>query len=170
MSAFMFTSVEISGDNDFMVWVTEDQVHIYLRSSGKRVAKTKFPYNEWSHLCWMWKKTGQWWTYVNGKLIKTGYESDEKFKEPFPDSLGNILLGQDKDEDIINQPTQMLHGSMSQFYIYSKLLTRDDVTALYHNKPPANDIVVGWWQFKNITRGENIVESGLPQEILDREL
>lgn len=170
MAAFMFTSVEIAGDNDFMVWVTEDQVHIYLRSGGKRVANTKFKDNEWSHLCWMWQNTGQWWTFINGKQVKTGYESDPKFKEPFPDSSGNIILGQDKDEDTINQDTQMLHGSITQLFIYSKHLSQDEIISLYHNRPPSDNIVVGWWKFKNTTSGPDIVESALPKEILERDL
>lgn len=169
MSAFMFTSVEISGDNDLMVWLTKDQVHVYLRSGGRRVANTHFADKKWNHLCWMWKKTGQWWTYINGEMKKTGVESDKKFREPFPDSLGNLLLGQDKDEDTINQETQMLHGSLTQLYIYGKELTKDDIIALYNNKPPASGVAIGWWQFKNTTQGVDIVESALPKEIMDRD-
>uniref|UniRef100_A0A7M5WMM5 EGF-like domain-containing protein n=2 Tax=Clytia hemisphaerica TaxID=252671 RepID=A0A7M5WMM5_9CNID len=172
MSAFLYTSVEIEGDNDLSIWVTKDQAHVYLKSSGKRIAQTTFPENEWSHLCWIWENSGRWLTYVNGDLKKAGFEANDKFQSSFPDSLGNLVLGQDKDEDTINQDAQMLHGSISQFMIYNSMLTRDDVVAVYQNRAPIDNIVVGWWQFKNITNSptNEIAEGPFPKEILDREV
>ena len=138
MSAFLYTSVEIEGDNDLSIWVTKDQAHVYLKSSGKRIVQTAFTENGWSHICWVWEKSGRWWTYVNGDLKKAGFEANDKFQSSFPDSLGNLVLGQDKDEDTINQHTQMLHGSITQFMIYSSKLTRDDVVAVYQNRAPVD--------------------------------
>ena len=172
MSAFLYTSVEIPGDNDLSVWVTKDRAHVYLRSSGKQIVQTDFPNDKWSHLCWVWEKSGRWWTYVNGFLKKAGFENNNKFQSSFPDSLGNLVLGQDKDEDTINQKTQMLHGSITQFFVYNKVLTSDDVFAVYQNRAPIENIVIGWWHFKNVTNSptKEIVEAPFPKEILDRKV
>lgn len=166
MAVFMFTSVEIPGENDLMIWIKKDELHVYMKSKGKSVHQKAFKMNKWSHLCWLWEKTGNWWVYVDGLLASAQTTTDTAFTKSFPESSGNLLLGQDKDEDLINQSIQMFHGTMTQFYIYSKRLTGDEVVSLYENRPPIENVVVGWWQFKNYTKGNDIVLEEFPNQIL----
>jgi len=170
MAAFMFTSVDISGDNDFMIWVTKNQVHVYFRSVGERILKKDFEQNKWLHVCWTWENTGKYWTYLNGVKEKSGLVSDTLFRQDFPESHGNLLLGQDKDEDYVNQKSQMLHGAITQFYIFNKTLSTDEVVSVYQSRLPKKDVVVGWWQFKNLTHGHEIFEVDFPSEIIDRKI
>jgi len=80
----------------------------------------------------------------------------------FPASQGDVLLGQDVDNGHINDAKQMFQGKMTEFFIYSRELTQQDVTAAYQNVPPTKDIVLGWWQFKNSTKGNEIEEIEYP--------
>lgn len=167
LSAFMYTSVEIPGSNDFMIWFTRDQIHATMRSSGQTILKEPLSINTWTHFCWVWDSSGRWKTYLSGKIVNAGYVASKKtFKGKFQETHGNFLLGQDKDDDAINEPKQMFRGEITQLFLYHKKLTSDEVRAAYEKRPPTQNVTVGWWQFKNKSvNGTNIVETKYPFEL-----
>lgn len=163
----MYTSVEIPGSNDLMIWFTRDQIHATMRSSGQTILKEPLPINVWTHFCWIWDSTGRWMTYLSGKKVKAGFIASKKtFLGKFQETHGNFLLGQDKDDDAINEPKQMFRGEITQLFLYHKKLTDDEVFAAYEKRPPTQNVTIGWWQFKNKAKnGSNIVETKYPFEL-----
>lgn len=117
--------------------------------------------NQWTHLCWVWHFQKSWKLYLNGKLHneeKSLFEMNEKF----PASDGSILLGQDIHNGHVNDTDHMFKGQITEFFIYSRELTAQDVISAYQNVPPTQDNVLGWWQFKNSTKGNEIVKIEYP--------
>ena len=77
-----------------------------------------------------------------------------------------MILGQDVDvvngNDTINQPEQMFEGQLTSLFIYDRVLTRQQVISAFQHQPSIDNIIVGWWQFKNTTNGTDIVTTPFP--------
>lgn len=91
----------------------------------------------------------------------------ENFKGVFPDSMGSLMLGQDKDHDRVNDRLQMFRGKITQFYVYKKQLNVDEVYSAYQLHPSTQHLILGWWQFKNTTNGTDIVTTRMHNDLLD---
>lgn len=161
---FTYSSEDIYDSDDFMMWLSaKNEIHVTMKSDKKRILeKIRLPLNKWEHLCWTWTKTGSWILYMSGKIKESGVSRIPSFKESFPESIGTLTLGQDKDNNKINDREQMFRGQITQFYLYHKTLNAAEVRSAFRKNPPTDSIIVGWWQFKDKTNGEDIVLSKYP--------
>lgn len=167
---FMYTSVEIPGSNELMLWLTNKQeIHVSMRGTDQLVLNKNIELNVWTHLCWTWNSTGHWSLYIAGKRVNTGYDpsKDHSYRGTFPESHGNFMLGQDRDDDRINEKAQMFHGTITQFYVYKKQLIQEEINSAYQNHPPTQNLILGWWKFNNKTTGTDIVTTKFHQKLLD---
>lgn len=165
MSALMYTSVEIQGSNDLMIWFSNVKIHATMRSSGITILDKKLVLEQWTHFCWIWESSGKWSTFLSGKRVNAGFTTNKKsFAGKFKESHGNFVLGQDQDDDHINEPRQMFRGSITQLYLYHKKLTTDEVQSSYERRPPVDKVIVGWWDFKGKTNGTDIIQTKYPFE------
>jgi len=166
MAMFNYISHLVKGESSFMIWLSKEN-NILVSFKGKQFnlhpVKTTgiIQKNQWTHLCWVWHFQKSWKLYLNGKLHneeKSLFEMNEKF----PASDGSILLGQDIHNGHVNDTDHMFKGQITEFFIYSRELTAQDVISAYQNVPPTQDNVLGWWQFKNSTKGNEIVKIEYP--------
>lgn len=163
-SIFMYESVDKKNSNELMMWLNaNDEIHVSMRDTHQRVLQRKLRLNVWTHLCWTWNSTGQWNIYMSGLKVNMGNEAKKvTHRGKFPESYGSLILGQDKDGGKVSDQNQMFRGEITQFYLYHKQLTDEQVRSAYENKPSTQKIVVGWWQFEKTTSGTDIVESKYP--------
>jgi len=166
MAFFTYISYLVQGENSLMLWLLkDDRISVSFKGFAVTVGKgasLHIKKQQWVHLCWVWHFQKSWRLYLNGVLFGKGDNLLQELNDVFPASQGDVLLGQDVDNGHINDAKQMFQGKMTEFFIYSRELTQQDVTAAYQNVPPTKDIVLGWWQFKNSTKGNEIEEIEYP--------
>lgn len=164
-AVFMYSSLELTTANDFMMWMNGNgEIHATIRDTHQLIVRGKLIIGQWTHFCWSWQSSGNWTAYMSGKRVKsnTGEKYENSFVGKIPNSSGSFLLGQDKDQNKISDKNQMFRGELSQFYLYNKALTVDEVYSAYQNRPSTNNIIVGWWQFKDLTKGSDIIQTAFP--------
>ena len=161
----MYATYDIEGENDLMLWFNKDKMAVSLRDKEPHTSKIKFRNNKWTHLCWTWITTGEWKIYMNGALHYQTKSNLTQFTEPFPESTGTVFLGQDVDGHKITDREQMFEGQITSLFIYNTTLNERQVISSFQNHPPINNVIVGWWHFKNKTIGSDIVTTSYPFDI-----
>ena len=148
--------------NDLMIYI-DKQTNFWLTFKGKRhkLYNASLKNNEWNHVCWVWHYSHSWTFFLNGKNVSTN-SSREDLLEPFPDSKGNIILGQHLDLGNIAHSRHMFIGEMTEFFIYSRRILNSEVMAAYRSHAGTVNATVAWWQFQSSTKGENIVITRYP--------
>lgn len=152
-------SYTISGKEDFMVWFHTNTMTVISHNVTTR-SPGKFVVGKWINFCWTGQSGKTWQLYLDGKEFHSGRM--EKGTWRLPTTKGSLYLGQDHDDNVIDSPGQMFEGELSELFIYKGKLSKQDVLNSYNHKPRLNDIIVGWWQFKNKTSGTQIVEEQSP--------
>ena len=165
MHVFTYASKDILDEHDFVLFFGQHYLAIELKNRKLSIVMNglfEFKINTWNHICWSWESQGHWKLYLGGLMVKTGQSDIPEYNALFPESSGIMLLGQDMDFDFINDPKQMFNGRISQLYIFNSTLTSSQVKDSYANRSPTDNVIFGWWRFKNETNGTKIVEEPFP--------
>ncbi|XP_057293796.1 sushi, von Willebrand factor type A, EGF and pentraxin domain-containing protein 1-like [Hydractinia symbiolongicarpus] len=151
-------SYTIKGREDFMVWFHTGKMTVISFNNTVR-ERRNFVVNKWKHFCWSGRNGGKWTLYIDGKVFSQG---TKRRTRKHLTSVGTLYLGQDHDDHKVDDPGQMFEGKITELFIYNGELSKQDVLDSYNHKPRLNDVIVGWWQFKNKTSGKQIVEEKSP--------
>ena len=165
MYVFTYTSKYILDEHDFVLCFGHSYIVIQLKNRKLTIEMNglfKFKLNRWNHICWSWESQGHWKLYLAGSMVKWGQSHIADFITLFPESSGILLLGQNMKAGIINHSNQMFTGKISQLYIFNSLLTSSQVKNSYAHRSPTDNVIFGWWRFKNKTNGTKIVEEPFP--------
>ena len=155
-AVFTYASYDIPGE--FVVWIGVNEVSVSMRNKELSIGNVSLKINVWTHMCWTWKMDGSWNLFVNATLNAQGKSNLKEFNRIFTSSKGTLILGQDLEFGSINNPDEMFNGKLTQLFIYQSLLTKQEIIDASENNSPQKDIIVGWWQFRHLTSGINIVQ------------
>ena len=166
MSAFFtYHSLFVdSGNNkNYLMIYIDNHTNFRLMFKGKshKLYNASLRTGEWNHVCWVWHFSHSWTFYLNGKNVSNSCSKGGLLK-PFPESKGNIILGQHLDYGNIAHSRHMFLGEMTEFFIYSRDIRNSEVMAAFQNHAGTINATVAWWQFQNSTKGENIIITGYP--------
>lgn len=96
--------------------------------------------NTWTHLCYQWQDSGNSTIYINGSLHKTIVYNDNFTRDPLPTTYGVFVMGGQEKSSFI--------GSISQLFVYSRILSFEEILMDFQKKPTMKEVILGWWQFK----------------------
>ena len=160
MSAFFtyhsvyWNNLIISIDNQTTFWLT-------FKGKAHKLYSSSLKADEWNHICWVWHYLHSWIFYLNGKQVNSKTNEEDLLK-PIPESPGEIILGQHSVDGTIADQEHMFLGEMTELFIYSRDIQAHEVMAAYQNHAGTKNATVGWWQFRNSTKGENVVITRYP--------
>ena len=166
MSAF-FTYhspfVDSANNTNYLMIYIDNETSFWLIFKGKlhKLYDASLKENEWNHVCWVWYYSHSWTFYLNGKNVTKNSSKDGLLKR-FPESKGDIILGQHLDQGKIAHSGHMFLGEMTEFFIYSRHIRDSEVMAAFHNHAGTINATVAWWQFQNSTKGEKIIITKYP--------
>lgn len=74
-----------------------------------------------------------------------------------------VVIGNDvdwrNDKCVIDATNQGLVGSVARLYVWNRLLSLDEITAAYTNKPNTTDAIVLWQEFRSkVNHATSIIE------------
>lgn len=160
---FTYASPTVKGEDDLMISLYSNKTFI-LTFQGKQYklhTADKLELNFWNHICWTWKFNSSWSFYLNGKMKKIATSKDE-LRGAFPQSSGAVYLGQHFENGHIHNTAHMFRGGMTELFIYSRTIRREEVTAAYQNYAATNQTVVGWWKFRGLATSVDIKQIAYP--------
>jgi len=117
-----FSRVSLSFDNDYSPdaeeWI---RIGIQINNGGKNVIL-------------------HYHTRNNGTTRKTFHKNVKELMSSFPNSEGTITVGS------VDQQYPF-EGEITNLFIYTRLLTVDEIEASFAERPIFEDALVGWWEF-----------------------
>lgn len=95
----------------------------------------------WTHLCYQWQDSGNSTIYINGSLHKIIVYNDNFTRDSLPTTYGVFVMG--------GQGNSSFIGSISQLYVYSRILSLEEIVMDFQKRPTLKEVILGWWQFKD---------------------
>ena len=151
-----------NNSNDLMISI-DNQKNFSLTFEGEehKLYSSSLKADEWNHICWVWHYLHSWIFYLNGKQVNSKTNKEDLLK-PIPQSNGDIILGQHSVAGKIADQKHMFLGEMTELFIYSRDIQTHEVMAAYQNHAGIKNATVGWWQFRNSIKGQNVVITRYP--------
>lgn len=91
--------------------------------------------NQWTHYCYQFKDALLVSRYRNGSLVQN-YSSSQTIKLSPNTTMATMSVGGDG-----------FTGGISSVYLYSKILTGEEIQDSYQKHEPLNNVLFGWWSF-----------------------
>ena len=154
---FAFNPYKYTG-NLLLVFLKEKGFVLNIQGKEKYLApENTLTYDPfiWNHVCIAWEYGDSILLYLNGTIRKT-IEVNYYFAK-INGFKGKFALGQDVDNGIVNEKQQGFQGNISQFFMYNRKLSIEEIKSTYQKHPP-NDSMVSWSDFKNKANGASVVE------------
>lgn len=95
----------------------------------------------------------------NSKIIPLHSSNSKQFIQ--------LALGNDADEGsnnrcVVNEVNQGIGGSITNFFLWKRILTSKEIEAAYENKPPYFDALVTWDEFQSTVTGKEALLTDYP--------
>ena len=94
--------------------------------------------------------------YVNGKLVESTKIS-HRLGKPSNGFYKGIVLGNDVDWTLLDNPDEFSNAEMSELYIYNRVLTDDEIMSAFHHKAPVKGRIISWEEFSTTLDGKTDV-------------